>query len=44
MNKKLTNYVNGLFSDYPNSKKARELKEEILLFLKKLVWTEKIIE
>ena len=30
MNKKLTNYVNGLFSDYPNSKKARELKEEIL--------------
>ena len=22
MNKKLTNYVNGLFSDYPKTKKA----------------------
>ena len=30
MNKKLTNYVNGLFSDYPNTKKVQELKEEIL--------------
>lgn len=30
MNKKLTNYVNGLFSDYPKTKKAEELREEIL--------------
>lgn len=30
MNKKLTNYVEGLFSDCPNTKKAKELKEEIL--------------
>ena len=30
MNKKLTNYVNGLLSDCPNTKKTKELKEEIL--------------
>lgn len=31
MNKKLTNYVNGLFSDYPNTKKVQELKEKFFL-------------
>ncbi len=30
MNQKLNNYVNGLFADIPKSKKAKELKEEML--------------
>ena len=30
MNSKIKNYADGLFSDIPRSKKANELKEEIL--------------
>ncbi len=30
MNRKILNYVNGLFSDVPRTKKSMELKEEIL--------------